>query len=491
MCLVLLPGCVSGSVLPQDNTTTTIPAQITTASDPTTPPSPTPTSSPTPTPAPPTPTSAPASGEQSAGDSYAPELGNDGYDVQQYILELELEPNTPQIRGLTTIQAISEYENLVQLSLDFAGFEISSLDVNNQPSGFQRQGEKLVVDLAQPVNAGELFEIQIAYAGSPEVEPSEFVPFLSHLGLFYPGDAAIFTMSEPDGAHHWYPCNDHPTDKARYRFEISIPEPLVAVANGVLVETRPQSDDRVVYVWEHDAPMAPYLSVVAVGDYVLLERETQQGIPVRNYIFPDLQDEFAVFDLITLEALDWIGELVGPYPFETFGFVTVRQVRAASETQSMVIIPDTMLNEETIVHEIAHMWFGDWVSLESWGDMWLKEGLAIYFSLLWQTRNEPSGLDIYMDSLTPRVLEKSSSQPLGDLPRELLYTYDSYWKGAVFQHALRKEIGDQAYFQGLRDYLRRYGGGTASRAEFQSVMESTAGKPLEAFFSDWLGQARP
>jgi aminopeptidase N len=232
--------------------------------------------------------------------------------------------------------------------------------------------------------------------------------------------------------------------------------------------------------------MAPYLALFAVGEYERIEAQSPGGIPLRHYVHPDLRAAFEAQAGLTGEALDWMANLLGPYPFEAFGFVTTRLVSFASETQTMVILPETSLNEETIVHELAHMWLGDWVSLDSWGDMWLKEGLAIYLSLVWQTRQEPAGLDIFMQARTASVLEKASPYPLNNLPRSQLLGYDTYWRGAALIHALRQQVGDQAFFNGLRQIVAQYGGGTLSQAQFRQVMEESSGLSLEAFFAEWL-----
>ncbi|MFQ5615600.1 MAG: M1 family metallopeptidase [Anaerolineales bacterium] len=442
-----------------------------------------PTATPIPSPAP-SPSPTPSSGGLSAGDPYAPELGNTGYDVQHYTIQLQLDPSKTLVEGVTTIEAASDVHNLVGISLDFAGFEISELTVDGDPAGFSRQDGKLLVDLPRPLSAGETFSVQIAYHGSPTTESSPYVPFVHHLGLQFLG-SSLFAVAEPDGAHYWFPSNDHPRDKATFRFEVAVPEGLTAVANGLLVDVY-TAENTTTFVWEHDFPMATYLATVAVGEYERVESYSPDGVLLRHYVFPDLWEEFEQAASVTGEAIDWMGEIFGPYPFEAFGFVTIRVVRASLETQTMVILSENMLNEETVIHEITHIWFGDWVSMESWADMWHNEGFAIYISLMWQTRDNPETLNYYMQNLTAKIRENDTGNPLGDLPPQRLFGYDSYNKGAAMIHALRLEVGDEAFFSGLRLYFERYGGGTASREEFIEVMEEASGLQLDAFFEAWL-----
>jgi aminopeptidase N len=445
-------------------------------------PSLTPTLTPTPQPSP---TSLPQTGDPSIGDPYAPELGNSGYDVLHYDLHFRLDPARAYIDASARLRLASELDQLTQFSLDFGPLEVEALRVDGIPALYTHQDHKLVIELRGPIERGEEITVEIEYSGPAPRVPSPYVPFLGHTGLYFTGNT-IFSLSEPDGAHHWFPCNNHPRDKATFHFKITVPQGLTGVANGMLVETTQPEPGWSTFVWEHDFPMAPYLAVLAVGNYELIEDRSPGGIPIRHYIYPDLREQFLEVASITGEALDWMETLYGPYPFEAFGFVTSRLVSMASETQTMVVIPETGLNEETVIHEIAHMWFGNWVSLDTWGDMWWKEGAAIYTYLLWQTRAAPDTLDIHMRNLTERVLTNSSGFPLNNLPNSQLLGYDSYWRGTILFHALRVEVGDEAFFSGLRTLIEHFGGRTLSLADFQAIMEAAGGVPLDAFFQQWL-----
>lgn len=433
----------------------------------------------------PTPTPVAQAGLPSIGDPYTPELGNSGYDVQHYALQFTLDPGEYYVEAQAEISLSSLLPALDRFSLDFAGFEIDALSADDLPVNYQRKGSKLWIDLPEPLFAGDTVTLNIRYHGQPLNTASEYVPFVGHLGLYFPG-STIFSLSEPDGAHFWYPCNNHPLDKATYEMDITVPDTYTAVSNGTLVAETPTGEGQTTYSWQHPYPMAPYLSVLAVGQYELLESRSPGGIPIRHYVYPDRKEEFLQASVATGEALDWMAETFGPYPFEAFGFVTSRLVSLASETQTMVVLPETSLNEETVLHEIAHMWFGDWVSLESWADMWLKEGAAIYTYLLWQTRNDPQALDFFMQERIDRLQQDPSGYALNDLPHAQLLGTDTYWRGAAVYHMLRLEIGEEAFFEGLRTIVREYGGGNMSVDEFIAVMEAASGKDLQEFFTEWV-----
>jgi aminopeptidase N len=259
----------------------------------------------------------------------------------------------------------------------------------------------------------------------------------------------------------------------------------MAVANGTLVDME-TIQNRTVFTWDAAQPMATYQVLTAVGSYEVVESESPAGIPLRHYVFADLQPVFNDAAGVTGEALDWMGTMFGEYPFETFGFVTTRLIRASLETQGMVLLNEDMLNEETVIHEIAHMWFGDWVTMASWADMWHNEGFAVYVSLMWQTRANPGSLNIFMQNLEAEVGREASAEPLGDLDPHRLFGFDSYQRGALMIHYLRQEVGDEAFFAALQMYFDRYGGGVATRAEFIGAFEEASGRDLGDFFFRWL-----
>jgi aminopeptidase N len=432
-------------------------------------------------------------GGRSIGDPYAPELGNTGYDVQRYTLQLALDPAVPVITGTAMIEAEATLDGLVQMSLDFVGFTIEQVTLAGRPVSFSREGRKLVVDLPQPLAAGEPFSLAVTYQGEPVREPSPYVGFAEALGLHFVEGQTIYVLAEPDGARYWFPNNDHPRDKAHFRFEVTVPPALTAVANGRLLEIQADSSTRLpggqngrTFIWEHNYPMATYLATVAIGPYELIEASAPGGVPLRHYVLPELRQEFEAAVAITGEAMAWMSDLFGPYPFEAFGYFTAYAPGASLETQSMVLLAAGMIGQRTVVHELAHMWFGDWVSLDSWSEMWRNEGFATYVGLLWQHRDDAEELALEMEAILAAVAQNEPQYPLGHPPPESLFGFNTYFKGAALAHALRQEMGDEAFFAGLRLYFQRYGGGTASDAQFQAVMEEAAGKSLGGFFSEWL-----
>ncbi|MCP4360119.1 MAG: M1 family metallopeptidase [Chloroflexi bacterium] len=438
-----------------------------------------------------TPISAPSTDETTAGgrsigDSYSPELGNTGYDVQHYTIQLNLSPKLSyQLEGTTKIDILATQDNLGELSLDFIGFDISELLVDGQTVEFEREDDKLIITLPEPVNSGGTFQMSVTYAGETVQDPSPYVGFATWLGMFYAREDTIYVLSEPDGSRFWFPNNDHPRDKATYRFEVTVPDGLTAVANGALLDF--QDDTQFdTYIWEHNFPMASYLATVVVGEYERVEDESPQGIPLRHYLFPENQEAFDQSTSMTGEAIDWMGELFGEYPYDEYGYVTVHAPGVSLETQTIVLLSTGMLNERTVIHELAHMWFGDWVSLDSWGEMWRNEGFATYISIMWDHRDDLEGLELEMAGIEAAMEQRGPFPPIKDPEPEELFGGFTYFGGALMVHELRQEMGDEAFFAGLQNYFQQYGNGTASDEEFIAIMEEASGKDLGKFFRQWF-----
>ena len=250
--------------------------------------------------------------------------------MQKYNLQLALDPATAFIDAAVTITATSTTQ-IEQVSLDFIGFDIEQVTFLGQPVEYQRQANKLLVELPVVVPSGKEFVLEITYSGEPVIEASAYIPFVSHIGLIRPDDESLYVASEPDGSRYWFPCNDHPRDKATYRFELTVPDGMTGVANGKLIgqpkavpDAFPRGKDGELYIWEHNYPVATAFVTVAVAKYERIDGRSPKGIPLRSYVFPDQVERFQSYETHIGEMIDWLSDQFGPYPFEEFGYVMVR-----------------------------------------------------------------------------------------------------------------------------------------------------------------------
>lgn len=405
-----------------------------------------------------------------------------------YDIRIDIDPERVNwLDAQVSIEATSKTDWLGEIALDFIGYQVKEVQVDGVPAEFARQNDKILILLNEPAPRDTPFTLEITYGGEAELRQSRFVTFDPTIGPFFPEGESFYILSEPDGARFWLPCNDHPRDKATFRFEIRVPDGYTAASNGLLMDTI-DGDEWDTFIWQHDFPMATYAATIAVDKYQVLEYESEDGIQMRHYFTPARQDAAAATSAITDQALPWMEEMLGPYPFEAYGHVTVDASGVAFESQTMVVVANYMLSERVVVHELAHMWFGDWVSLDSWGEMWRNEGFATYFEGMWQLQDDPQTFNQIMDELSVELFEDESLEALNQLSPNNLFGDESYYKGAVVVHQLRREIGDEAFFNGLQQYFQQYGGSTASDQEFITVMEEAAGQQLDEFFEYWLSE---
>jgi aminopeptidase N len=446
-------------------------------------PSTTATSTPAPTttdPAPP-PTGGAEPGDTGVGDPYFPGLGNPGFDVDHYTIELAVDPVAGTVAGSTTVD-LTATEDRGWFTLDFAGLEVGDVRVDGTPAAHRMDGQELVVDA--PLAAGEAVSVSIAYSGIPDT----YTPDSPAIPMGWIANAeGTFVASEPAGAHWWYPCSDHPSDKATYTFRITAPEGYTAAANGELVETAP-GDGTTTYVWEMTDPMATYLATVVVAPLDRVDHPPYGSVTLRDYLPPgtEVPDAFR----LTGEMLGVMEGWFGPYPFGQYGHVLVSGFPAALETQTLTVFGDEWLEssflEFVVVHELAHQWYGDNVGPATWRDVWLNEGFATYAELLWVEH-----------LFGPEAMQAEAARRYEDLTLVVhavtadpgparMFGISTYQRGGLTLHALRAEVGDDMFFEILRAWTREFGGGTADTADFVALAQDVAGADLEGLFDAWL-----
>jgi aminopeptidase N len=434
----------------------------------------------------------PEPGAPGIGDSLYPHLGNGGYDVQRYTLDLTVtDVDTSDLIGKTTIEAKAT-QSLSSFNLDFIGFEITELVVNGQPADYERSNQELTITPSTPLAEDESFTVEIQYQGSPEDIRSEAIAIQTGWITF---DGGVFVLSEPDGAATFYPVNDHPLDKASYTFQVSVPEPFEVAANGVLTETTDQGE-MTTFVFEAREPMASYLVTINIDEFDLETLQVENSIPIRNYFPTGLPEEIRKPFEVQDEMLVYFSDIFGAYPFEVYGaLVIAEEFGAALETQTMSIFSIAMIesnslegSQQVIAHELAHQWFGDSVSLADWRDIWLNESFATYAQGLWTEHTKGrEALDEWIRDLYGFVLRNRDSMfPPGEPPADQLFNIGVYYWGALGLHALRLEVGDDVFFDILKRYHERYKGGNARTADFIAVAEEVSGKELSTFFDSWL-----
>ena len=425
-----------------------------------------------------------AGGSPGLGDPYFPLAGNGGYQAEHYSLNLAVFPKRRFLIAHAVISAQAT-EPLDEFDLDFRGFHIDELTVDDQPADFDRRGQELIITPATRIDRNAMFEVEVAYRGKPKLVQD---PDGSYEGWAPTRDGAV-VVCEPQGSPAWYPVNDYPTDKATFDFSVRVPRGTNAVANGTLV-SKEHTENRTSFVWEENAPMAPYLATVTTGVFKITQSQTPAGSPIYNAVDPRLVDVSRRVLRKQPRIVDYFQSVFGDYPFETVGAIIdpAPKINYALETQTKPIYPFRP-NEPTLAHEIAHQWFGDDVSLASWPDIWLNEGFATWAQWFWREHTgEMTVQQIFRKWYrVPASDHRFWNPPPGNPGKAAnLFRLSIYLRGGMTLQALRKEIGTKTFLELLREWIADHHYGNASVEEFIALAEDKAGRDLDHFFKVWL-----
>ncbi|MEV4371926.1 M1 family metallopeptidase [Nonomuraea sp. NPDC049637] len=424
-----------------------------------------------------------APGDAGGGDPYFPGQGNGGYDAGHYDLLLDYNPSSNVLRGVATIKARTTQE-LSRFNLDLtADLGVSEVTVNGAPATFTQGGTELAVTPVAALASGRAFTIVVTYKGRPKhvVDPDG-----SRGGWIRTSDG-VFNANEPQGAMTWYPGNHHMTDKATYRFSVTVPSTRVAVANGDLISRR-STGDRATYVWDAKEPMASYLATVTIGKFRLTDAKIGKYRTIVA-VDPKLAGKAANLAERHAPVLDYFASLFGPYPFSSTGAIVdhAPKVDYALETQTRPIYAEVP-GEGLLAHELAHQWFGDSVTPSRWQDIWLNEGFATYAEWLWQDKIGERGLQTSFDMAyaTPAKDAFWRTPPADPGGPAALFHDPVYYRGAMTLHALRGKVGDMAFFQILSRWTAEHKYGNADTRAFIALSERVSGHDLSGLFTDWL-----
>ncbi len=419
-----------------------------------------------------------------------------GIDVLHYVFKLDLADDSDVIAGEATVEVHFVADGTTSLSLDLAspssdkGMNVVRVTSSGKPCPHTHKESRLRLSLESAPKAGERRSFTVSYRGVPRAG--------LRIGKNRHGERTFFSDNWPDNARQWLPTVDHPYDKATSEFVVTAPARYQVISNGLLQEERDLGNGRRLTHWKQSVPIASWLNAIGVAEFASHHAGLVKGVPLESWVYPqDRERAAAVLEAPARRSVEFYSERVGPFPFEKLANVQAAGIGGGMELASAIFYGErSVLGRDVdglVAHEVAHQWFGDSVTEHDWDDIWLSEGFATYFALLFLEHDR--GRDAFVKGLKQSrevvfTVEKRNPQ-LAVLHDNLSDTRKIlnglvYQKGGWTLHMLRKLVGTEAYWAGIRDYYERHRDANVTTDDFRQAMERSSGKTLGWFFQQWL-----
>jgi aminopeptidase N len=427
--------------------------------------------------------------------------GNDGYkrnplvDIVHYDFSISINDTTNIIYGHALItadftgQVSTVIFDLKNKNTGGKGMTITNISFDKGSLKWTHADDKITISLDEVVKTGTRGVFVIDYSGIPAdgliISDNKF------------GDRTFFADNWPDRAHNWIPCVDHPYDKATVDFNITSPDHYEVVGSGHLVEESRMPKHTKLTHWKEDIPLATKVMAIGAADFATRLEGNVNEIPVWTWVFTENRTEGFNDYAVGLKPLSFYCNLIGTYSYEKLANVQSKTIFGGLENASCIFYAENSVTgkgeaESLMAHEIAHQWFGNSVTEADWHHIWLSEGFATYLSAVYLEKTYgKEKLDEIMKSARQQVIgfDLRSSKPVVDTTiTDLmkLLNVNSYQKGAWILHMLRRELGEDSFWNGIRLYYRDYRNKNALTADFERVMEEVSKKNLKDFFNEWI-----
>lgn len=403
-----------------------------------------------------------------------------------------------QARTEITVTAIKD--GISKIDLDFGELTVDAVMVNDRPSRFTHANGRLDVTLPLPAAQGTSLTIAVEYHGKPK----------DGLILTNDKDGVPSAVGDnwPDRLHHWVPSLDHPSAKATVTFSINAPAGNIVVANGRFVGVENASNSTQTWTYVESSPIPPYCMIFAAGRFAKIAGPP--ALTKLEYYVPRSDESVAAKGFApAAPSLKLFTETIAPYPYEKLALIVGATQFGGMENSGAIVFASTILNAnpnatvsptfgirkglvELVAHEIAHQWFGDSVTEATWSDLWLSEGFATYFAGFFVQRTDgEQAFRAYMSNAAESYFNFAQRKriPIHDTETENLFQLlnaNNYQKGAWILHMLRAQIGDEAFFRGLRNYYKTHKNSVATSEDLRTALEASSGQNLRQFFKAWI-----
>ncbi|MCC9165849.1 M1 family aminopeptidase [Pontibacter harenae] len=439
-------------------------------------------------------------------------------DILHTKLRVSFDWEKQHLLGLVEITAKPYFYPQNKLILDAKGFDIHGVNLmkgyDGTPLKYEYDGQKLTIVLDKTYNREEKYVVEIDYAAKPNELPKggsdaitedKGLYFINPLGKEPNKPRQIWTQGETEANSAWFPTADTPNERMTQEIYITVDPKFTTLSNGSFVYSRQNADGTKTDYWKQDLPHAPYLAMMAIGEYAVV-KDKWRDKDVNYYVEPAYEGTAKKIFGHTPEMMEFFSKKLGVvYPWDKYAQVVVRDfVSGAMEnTSASTFMEDVQLNERElldkhwdniIAHELFHQWFGDYVTTESWANLPLNESFANYSEYLWNEYKYGADEAAYhqMDELGQYLNEaQTKREPIiryHYADREEMFDSHSYAKGGRVLHMLRKLVGDEAFFTSLNTYLTRNKFSAVEIAELRIAFEDVTGQDLMWFFDQWFMQ---
>ena len=424
---------------------------------------------------------------------------NPNIDILNYKFEIHLNDTSDIIYGSADIALnIKDSEDRVRLDLisqgkDGMGMEVKKVTFNGSEVSYSHDNDVLLIETgAFEYSSRDI--INVVYSGMP-------ITGLI-IGPNMHGDRTFFSDNWPNKARNWLPLVDHPYDKSTAEFVVIAPNHYQVISNGLLVEETNLNKELKKTHWKQSVPISCWLYALGVAEFAVDYVDYFEGKSIQTWVYKQDRDNgFYDFKIPTKHTMEFFSDYIGPFAYEKLANVQSNSVKGGMESATAIFYSDVSVTGDrsvrwrnVVIHEVAHQWFGNCVTEYDWDDVWLSEGFATYFTLMF--REHAYGRDDFVNGLNDakRLVynhyktDKESSivhNNLKDMKDVLTYSLQ-YQKGAWVLHMLRNYIGEDNFRKGIRNYYKKYYNSTTTTNQFKTEMEVVSGMNLDTFFDQWL-----
>ena len=438
-------------------------------------------------------------------DPHAPGLGNGGYDAQHYHVDMAFSLSPPstveegadfdpaeavvRVDATTTIDVVAT-RPLDQIAFDFTGSTVTEVQVDGVDAEFEREATKLIVTLPEPARADDPLSIAVTYTGEPGAIDSR----VARVEVGWVGKPAgtWHMRSEPDGAHRWFPANDHPSDKATFLFDVLVPIEYAAAASGVF-ERSYSGIESASYRWSVGDEIPVSSATVILGDLELVPDEQSSaamGVEIRHMLPPDMVDDPPAALNGIADMIGFFEERFGPFPYEAFGVAVVDSPNVGLGANTWAVLTRGEIEDNdaelAIVSRLVRHWFGDSVTPATWSDVWLSTSLVRYAEWLWIERDLGERPADTVASAARRNVADSGWPPPNEPRIGDIYVGSVFIHGAITLHAVRLRMGDAPFFDMIAKFYETHARGVAGTGDLNEIILREAGSSIRHLFDTWL-----